>query len=94
MGYFFSVLGAILIGIMSEAHKDTGYSKEPNSETTQKINDILAANKPSSPDSEAEYKPQPAEEEAAAKAAAKIGLKNSRQALADAQARAAARKKL
>jgi len=90
LGYFFSVLGAILIGIMSEAHKDTGYSKEPNSETTQKIKDILAANKPSSPDSEAEYRPPAAEE----KAAAKKGLVEARKALADAQARAAARKKL
>jgi len=68
---------------MSEAHKDTGYSKEPNSETTQKLKDILAAKKPSNPDSEAEYRPPTAEE----KAAAEIGLKNARQALADAQKR-------
>lgn len=89
MGYFFLVLGAILISIMSEAHKDTGYSKEPNSETTQKIKDILAAKKPSNPASEDEYRPPTAEE----KAAAKKGLVEARKALADAQARAAARNK-
>lgn len=72
---------------MSEAHKDTGYSKEPNAKSTQKIKDILAAKQPSNPASEAECKPQPAEEEAAAKAAAKIGLENARKALADAQKR-------
>ncbi len=89
MGYFFLVLGAILISIMSEAHKDTGYSKEPNSETIQKIKDILAAKKPSNPASEDEYRPPTAEE----KAAAKKGLVEARKALADAQARAAARNK-
>lgn len=89
MGYFFSVLGAILIGIMSEAHKDTGYSKEPNAKSTQKIKDILAVKKPSNPASEVEYRPPTAEE----KAAAKKGLVEARKALADAQARAAARKK-
>lgn len=83
MGYFFSVLGAILIGIMSEAHKDTGYSKEPNPETTQKIKDILAVKKPSNSASEAEYRPLTAEE----KAAAKKGLVEARKALADAQKR-------
>ncbi|MCX6805771.1 MAG: hypothetical protein NT114_03725 [Patescibacteria group bacterium] len=75
---------------MSEAHKDTGYSKEPNSETTQKIKNILAAKKPSNPASEDEYRPPAAEE----KAAAKKGLVEARKALADAQARAAARNKL
>jgi hypothetical protein len=89
LGYFFLVLGAILISIMSEAHKDTGYSKEPNSETIQKIKDILAAKKPSNPASEDEYRPPTAEE----KAAAKKGLVEARKALADAQARAAARNK-
>ena len=90
MGYFFSVLGAILIGIMSEAHKDTGYSKKPNPETTQKLKDILAVKKPSNPAREVEYRPLTTEE----KAAAKKGLVEARKALADAQARAAARKKL
>ena len=68
---------------MSEAHKDTGYSKEPNSETTQKIKNILAAKKPSNPAREVEYRPPAAEE----KAAAKKGLVEARKALADAQKR-------
>ena len=74
---------------MSEAHKDTGYSKEPNPETTQKLKDILAVKKPSNLASEDEYRPPTVEE----KAAAKKGLVEARKALADAQARAAARKK-
>ena len=72
---------------MSEAHKDTGYSKEPNPETTQKIKDNLAAKKPRNPAREAKYRPRPAVEKAAAEAAAKIGLENARKALADAQKR-------
>ncbi len=68
---------------MSEAHKDIGYSKEPNPETTQKIEDYLRAKKPSNPVSEAEYRLLTAKE----KAASKKGLVEVRQALADAQKR-------